>query len=622
MASQTQNYHYPKPEEEDFYDVGEFNRAMDMIDEDIKQVEEAIPAAVRVKGAAESSYRTGDVNITPENIGLGNVPNVSTNNQTPTFTQASGRVNIGSGERLSVIFGKIMKWFADLKTVAFSGKYTDLTDKPTIPAAVRVKGNAESTYRTGNVNLTAANIGAVSKSGDTITGRLSFINSADLRFIPPDITGDHARGMFFMDKSGTGLWGGIGALGTAGELQCIYIGAGTPYPWGPTDGLRISDTYIKWKNSNLVTENSGTAKAAIKATQDGNGNVIADSYAVRKIISSGSFNDITTPGLYTMRTSEVKDGPSDGSNYHGLIVLKSDNGNYVEQIAFKESSNQLYVRYINGSTKSSWEKLLTTSDLDDRFDPIPVGGVRMGLGSSPYYYLATNGISTIDSDSNMSKNNYSFPTLNKTISYGEDFLFQVGVGGVFLTDPSTNGDYAGKVTGIYHYKFTAFDNNVWASRLRLLNYIDNSNNYFYTQLSTSSSRANINVSLPTSSGTLSVSSSDVRLKNNIKDTEVTALPTINKIKFRQFDWKDKKDHIHQDIGVVADELEELDNHFVLEGTGGYIEENGEEKMNVKCVDTFYLMGYYGKAIQELSELVTRQQQEINMLKTELQKHVT
>lgn len=164
MASQTQNYHYPKPEEEDFYDVGEFNRAMDMIDEDIKQVEEAIPAAVRVKGAAESSYRTGDVNITPENIGLGNVPNVSTNNQIPTFTQASGRVNIGSGERLSVIFGKIMKWFADLKTVAFSGKYTDLTDKPTIPAAVRVKGNAESAYRTGDVNLTAENIGAAKQS--------------------------------------------------------------------------------------------------------------------------------------------------------------------------------------------------------------------------------------------------------------------------------------------------------------------------------------------------------------------------------------------------------------------------------------------------------------------------
>lgn len=37
----------------------------------------------------------------------------------------------------------------------------------------RVKGNAESAYRTGDVNLTPANIGAVSKSGDAMTGTLA-----------------------------------------------------------------------------------------------------------------------------------------------------------------------------------------------------------------------------------------------------------------------------------------------------------------------------------------------------------------------------------------------------------------------------------------------------------------
>lgn len=142
-----------------------------------------------------------------------------------------------------------------------------------------VKGNAETTYRTGNVNLTAANVGAVNKGGDTIPGRLKFINSADLRFITPDVTtGDHARGMSFIDKSDTKIWGGIGVLGRAGEPQYIYIGAGTPHPWEPSNGLCISDTYIKWKNSNLVTENSGTAKEATKATQDGNGNVITSTY--------------------------------------------------------------------------------------------------------------------------------------------------------------------------------------------------------------------------------------------------------------------------------------------------------------------------------------------------------
>ncbi len=35
-----------------------------------------------------------------------------------------------------------------------------------------VKGNAESSYRTGNVNLTAANVGAVASNGDTMTGNL------------------------------------------------------------------------------------------------------------------------------------------------------------------------------------------------------------------------------------------------------------------------------------------------------------------------------------------------------------------------------------------------------------------------------------------------------------------
>lgn len=88
-----------------------------------------------VKGEAESEYRQGFVNITPANIGLEKVPNVSTNDQTPTFTQATTRANIASGEKLSVIFGKIMKWFVDIKSVAFSGSYNDLLDKPTsLPA--------------------------------------------------------------------------------------------------------------------------------------------------------------------------------------------------------------------------------------------------------------------------------------------------------------------------------------------------------------------------------------------------------------------------------------------------------------------------------------------------------
>ena len=52
---------------------------------------------------------------------------------TVAFSAASARKNVKTGEKLSVILGKIAKWFADLKTVAFTGSYNDLANKPTIP---------------------------------------------------------------------------------------------------------------------------------------------------------------------------------------------------------------------------------------------------------------------------------------------------------------------------------------------------------------------------------------------------------------------------------------------------------------------------------------------------------
>lgn len=48
---------------------------------------------------------------------------------------------------------------ANVSGSAGSVAWANVSGRPTIPAAVAVKGNAESTYRTGNVNITAANIG-------------------------------------------------------------------------------------------------------------------------------------------------------------------------------------------------------------------------------------------------------------------------------------------------------------------------------------------------------------------------------------------------------------------------------------------------------------------------------
>lgn len=56
---------------------------------------------------------TGDTNnphqTTKAQVGLSNVPNVTTNNQIPTYTEASTVQELVSGEKLSVAFGKIKK---------------------------------------------------------------------------------------------------------------------------------------------------------------------------------------------------------------------------------------------------------------------------------------------------------------------------------------------------------------------------------------------------------------------------------------------------------------------------------------------------------------------------------
>lgn len=115
--------------------------------------------------------------VTKSQIGLSNVPNVTTNNQTPSFTQATSRVNINTGETLSILLGKVSKWFADLKTVAFSGSYNDLSDTPTsLPAN---GGNADTV---GGFTVNA-NVPSNAKFTDivtTINGKTGTISKSDI----------------------------------------------------------------------------------------------------------------------------------------------------------------------------------------------------------------------------------------------------------------------------------------------------------------------------------------------------------------------------------------------------------------------------------------------------------
>lgn len=55
--------------------------------------------------------------------------------------------------------------------------------------------------------------------------------------------------------------------------------------------------------------------------------------------------------------------------------------------------------------------------------------------------------------------------------------------------------------------------------------------------------------------------SDARLKENIKVSEIKAIDVINEIVVKSFDWKRNKKHVI--AGFIAQEMEKIDNNFVL-----------------------------------------------------------
>ena len=114
----TPNFRLRKPDGTDPVDVQDFNDNADVIDTNL----------------AGKLDKTGDAS-----------------NAVTKFTQAGSRANLTSGEKLSLSLGKAMKWFADLKTVAFSGSYSDLSGKPSIPS-----GTAASCGVANNDTTTAS----------------------------------------------------------------------------------------------------------------------------------------------------------------------------------------------------------------------------------------------------------------------------------------------------------------------------------------------------------------------------------------------------------------------------------------------------------------------------------
>lgn len=104
----------------------------------------------------------------------------SASDVTVEFEAAESRQPLKSGEKLSVLMGKAHRFFTDLKTVAFSGKYGDLSERPTLGGAAGYKVADNDTTNNSEFLATARvayehglEIDALSRDIDTILQKLS-----------------------------------------------------------------------------------------------------------------------------------------------------------------------------------------------------------------------------------------------------------------------------------------------------------------------------------------------------------------------------------------------------------------------------------------------------------------
>jgi hypothetical protein len=86
-------------------------------------------------------------------------------NVTAAFTAATTRANVATGEKLSVLFGKIAKWFSDLGSLAFKSTVA----KSDLASDVQTSlGKADSALQSAPVTSVNGKTGAVTVSVPTV----------------------------------------------------------------------------------------------------------------------------------------------------------------------------------------------------------------------------------------------------------------------------------------------------------------------------------------------------------------------------------------------------------------------------------------------------------------------
>ena len=181
MATTTTNYGMTKPDVTDYYDVDVFNGNADIADAKLKELEDgkldidgdASNLTLESITSSSAEYPTFSAGLLLKTI-LGRiqkylndlkancVTSLSVSGKTITYTKAGG--GTGTITTQDTTYSAATTSKAGLMSAADKTKLDGIASGAQVNSVTGVKGNAESTYRTGNVNITPANIGAAAAS--------------------------------------------------------------------------------------------------------------------------------------------------------------------------------------------------------------------------------------------------------------------------------------------------------------------------------------------------------------------------------------------------------------------------------------------------------------------------
>ena len=181
---------------------------------------------------------------------------------TATFTPASERTNITTGEKLTAILGKIAKFFADLKTVAFTGSYNDLTDKPSIPTVTNdltneLKANYDAAYNHSQEDHAPANAQANVIESISVNGTAQAVTGKGVNITVPTTVAALTDAADYAKKTDlTNVYQYAGSVATYADLP-TGLGAVTgtcPVYNVEADGMNYAWNGTAWDNLGQIFE--------------------------------------------------------------------------------------------------------------------------------------------------------------------------------------------------------------------------------------------------------------------------------------------------------------------------------------------------------------------------------